>query len=706
MWFFTFLPIIVLIIEVLLVGYYFYYAYKNKKLVSKETIIYFVPISLILFVLYVLGANYDVRVNHTSLSVIDYLAILKTVITSAVFDLKIEYVNLLIEDNVIFKISYITAVVLSIVCVYASILNLIYHAFSNKIRLALTLRRNCDILIGDNEYNKEYIKNNNQCIILTNNAKVDNLEEYYVNKIPVIQNKFDSQTLMRFIRRNIKKKRELNFISFNDSSTNLGLIKEFEQFLNMEINSKKVIDYKVCYLKVEIDASNQMSIKNKILENKSLAAFIDCFTRYELFALNFIEKNPITEHLPEGFIDINKGIINKDKTINVVYLGFGKISKTLHRVQLMNDQIPTINDNNEVEIFKINYIAYDKDSEASEDKNMTFFFKRYDENITKYSTKDYFPPCDKLDNLVLEPVNIESYHIVNKIVELLNKTNKQDTYNRFIISYGDDIDNIDMAIKVSTLLKEYDYKNYEIYVRVKGEFPAAIKLLDDKRINVIGDIASIFNHDVIVNERLLELAKLVNKKYNTKRLSDSSWYNLTAIKQASNVYSSLNIRLKLNLLGFDYVRENSIVDNQEVIKEIEDKVKFDRNSYDDYLFYKINKNELVHILAYQEHIRWNAFYIGNGYVPLKKDQIKLIEVDGEYGPVFYKDDNVLNLHGCLTTYKGLDDYHRHLAKLLSKANKKSIEENIDMVETYKYDHMIIESIKPMFKDSNYRLIKK
>ena len=43
--------------------------------------------------------------------------------------------------------------------------------------------------------------------------------------------------------------------------------------------------------------------------------------------------------------------------------------------------------------------------------------------------------------------------------------------------------------------------------------------------------------------------------------------------------------------------------------------------------------------------------------------------------MFYKDDNVLNLHGCLTTYKGLDDYHRHLAKLLSKANKKSLLQN-------------------------------
>ena len=152
-----------------------------------------------------------------------------------------------------------------------------------------------------------------------------------------------------------------------------------------------------------------------------------------------------------------------------------------------------------------------------------------------------------------------------------------------------------------------------------------------------------------------------------------------------------------------YFTSNKI---QEVIKEIEDKVKFDRNSYDDYLFYKINKNEPVHILAYQEHIRWNAFYIGNGYVPLKKDQIKLIEVDGEYGPVFYKDDNVLNLHACLTTYKGLDQYHKLLADLLTKENKKDYEENLLTVETYKYDHMIIESIKPMFKDSNYRLIKK
>ena len=706
MWIFTFLPIIVLIIEFLLVGYYFYYAYKNKKLVSKETIIYFVPISLILFVLYVLGANYSRVITQTSLTVIDYLAILKTVITSAVFDLKIEYVSLLIEHNEVFKISYIVAVVLSIVCVYASILNLIYHAFSNKIRLALTLRKDCDVLIGENEYNKEYIKNCSRCIVITNNSKSENVEEYYVNKIPVIQNKFEKQILMRLFKRNILKNRELNFISFDDSSTNLKLIKEFEEFLNMEIKSKKVIDYKVCYLKVEIDASNQISIKNKILENKSLAAFIDCFTRYELFALSFIEKNPITEHLPSNFIDTTKGVINNDKVINVFYLGYGKIAKTLHRAQLMNDQLPTINKDNNIERFKINYLAYDKEENAQDDKNMTFFFKRYDENINRYSSKEYFEHIDKLDELVFKKINIESYHIVNEIVNELSKTDKANTYNRFIISYGDDIDNIDMAIKVSTLLKEHDYDNFEMYVRVKGEFPAAIRLLEDNRINVIGDLSSIFNHDVIVNERLLELAKLVNKKYNSKRLSESSWYNLTSIKQLSNIYSSLNIRLKLNLLGYDYIRENNKVDNESMIKEIESKVSFNKEKYEDYLFY-LNKNyKAVHLLAYQEHLRWNAFYVGNGYVPLLKDKIKLIDKDGEYGPVFYKDDGLLNLHACLTTYQGLDAYHKHLAKLLTEANGKSIDRNLDIVETYKYDHMIIESIKPMFEDSCYRLIKK
>ena len=168
----------------------------------------------------------------------------------------------------------------------------------------------------------------------------------------------------------------------------------------------------------------------------------------------------------------------------------------------------------------------------------------------------------------------------------------------------------------------------------------------------------------------------------------------------------MNIRLKLNLLGYDYIREDKVVDNSIMLKEIESKVEFTKKSYEDYLFYKTNNFKPVHSLAYQEHLRWNAFYIANGYVPLEKDKIKCLDPNGEYGPSFYKDDGVLNLHACLTTYEGLDDYHRLLAELLTKENNKTLEENLNTVETYKYDHMIVESFKPMFENSNYRIVKR
>ena len=369
----------------------------------------------------------------------------------------------------------------------------------------------------------------------------------------------------------------------------------------------------------------------------------------------------------------------------------------------MNDQLVTLKDN-KVSRYPISYYAFDKNEQASEDKTMNFFIRRYDENISKYSSEEYLPALDKLDNLVFDPVNIESYKVINKLLEVINLKDKENTFNRFIISYGDDIDDIDMALKLESILKEHDFINYEIFVRVTGKVPASIKLLENDKIKVIGDLKSIFNHEVIVNERLLELAKLVNRKYNQKRLSESSWYTLTSIKQSSNIFSSLNIRLKLNLLGYDYVKEDSIVDNTDILNQIESKVKFNKKSYDDYLFYLNKELKPEHVLAYQEHLRWNAFYISNGYVPLKKDKIALLDIDKDGNPSFYKDDNSLNLHACLTSYEGLNEYHQILAKLLSERNNLSLEDNLDKVETYKYDHMIVENIRPMFINSKYRLI--
>ena len=61
-------------------------------------------------------------------------------------------------------------------------------------------------------------------------------------------------------------------------------------------------------------------------------------------------------------------------------------------------------------------------------------------------------------------------------------------------------------------------------------------------------------------------------------------------------------------------------------------------------------------LAVQEHYRWNAFMISNGFVPATKQKILAGNTK----------DYDLRTHGNLTTFEGLFDYR----ELLEKANAK------------------------------------
>ena len=124
---------------------------------------------------------------------------------------------------------------------------------------------------------------------------------------------------MKVLKKSLRKKHEVNFISFNSSSKNLKYIDEFKQFLSKKYHEQQIVDYRQFYLKVEIDLDNQLSIQNKILEDKRFSAFISCFNRYEYNALNFIEKYPITKNLPSTFFDYETATIKKDTLINNIY---------------------------------------------------------------------------------------------------------------------------------------------------------------------------------------------------------------------------------------------------------------------------------------------------------------------------------------------------------------------------------------------------
>ena len=116
--------------------------------------------------------------------------------------------------------------------------------------------------------------------------------------------------------------------------------------------------------------------------------------------------------------------------------------------------------------------------------------------------------------------------------------------------------------------------------------------------------------------------------------SKYEWYMLDSLKKYSSLYSILAIRMKLQLMGLDYVRKaddpdfSGLRSNEEYfgIYAGDDRPEVDRKletlrrveiyayrnvlGLDDFRSQTLRKNLLI-----QEHLRWNAFMLSCGFVP-------------------------------------------------------------------------------------------
>lgn len=95
-------------------------------------------------------------------------------------------------------------------------------------------------------------------------------------------------------------------------------------------------------------------------------------------------------------------------------------------------------------------------------------------------------------------------------------------------------------------------------------------------------------------------------------------------------------------------------------------------------------------LAYMEHLRWNAFMITYGYIPMEKALIRVDVVDGKIK--LYKNDVTKRLHACITTDEGLEEYFKFMSNLIVKHTNKTYEEAFKIVENKCYDYMLMDTI--------------
>ncbi len=684
---------IMIAIESLFIGFLVFMAIKKRKITLSENAWYFVPSILILYALYATDLIYTASVTGEALSIYAFINVIKYCLD--VFKPEISYEgNLLLATNSVYSIAFLIAIVLALAVFITFAINVIYYFLYSKIRIRKILKNGCDVVLGDDDDAKVYIQSYPNSILFLQEQPTKEQKKLLREKgIVYIVLGLRTPSLISRFGKYVNNDKEYNFVCLKEHEWTLRAVAIFKAF----ILQTKCENF---FLHVEFDYKNYKSLNEVILENENYTAFINCFNKHELMARKFVQENPITKFVPSEFFDYGRGIVKQDKNINVFYLGFGRVASALFDASLMNDKLVTEKDKKLTEML-VNYYIYDKEGYKSESKNRAFYNDRYFSN--NYKKDEYFEPIQKGYNVIYNCLDIEHSDGVKDYQAKLIECKEE--FSNIVIALGSDVENIDTAIKTVMFMRQNDLENYHLFVRLKSGNKEYHDLFDNNRVTFFGADTFTINHSVIVDEVLIKRAKTLNSFYEAKRQAKIEWAKLSLIKKLSNVYSGLNLRLKLNLLGYDLdINNGENYDgrlNAELISRLEEQTPSPSSPYVDFLFFNKKGFNSANALSYQEKLRWNAFYIANGYALMKKMDIKVVSSDK-----VVKDDDRKKLHGCLTTVEGLDEYHRFVAEGLSKASGRTIEEELDNVNTYKYDYSVLDVIKSFNENSPMVIVKR
>ena len=691
MFWYNFVSWVIIAIEVLVVAFIVGSAIKNRKFSLTENAWYFIPSLLILYALYATDLVYVTSVSGEGRSIYAFINIIDACYD--VYKPDIAYAELLLENDV-YSVAFFIGVVIALGVFISFAINVVYYFFYSKLHISNFFKRGCDIVIAEDKdfdvYKKTYA---NSVLLLQECPNKDQKKAYREKGVVYFVCDVSDHAFNARFAKYVNNGKDYNFICLKEHDYTLKVIAVFKSF----VKENKSENF---YLHVEFDYKNYKSINEVVLEDRDFTAYLNCFNKYELTARKFVQNYPVTKFIPSDFFNHEKAIIKPEKNVNVFYVGFGKTSYALFNASTMNDKLVTEKDKKLTEKF-ISYYLYDKESCKDESRNKAFYNDRY--FLQEYNSEEYFEPIEQNRNVKFMCLDIDhedgAYDYQQKLRDC------KDDFNNIVIALGADVENVDTAIKTVLYLRQHDIENYHIFIHLRTEREEYRTFFDTDKITFFGDESFTINHSVIVDETLMNRAKTVNRSYEEKRKAISKWTRLSSIKKLSNVYAGLNLRLKLNLLGYD-LKENDGKNfdeklNRELITRLTDETPSVNAPYEDYLFFNTDKFNSANALSYQEKLRWNAFYLNNGYALLKKAEVKVISESQ-----IVKDNDAKKLHACLTTVEGLDEYHRLVAELLSGVSGKTLEEELANINTYKYDYSVLDVIKTFDKDSPMVIVKR
>lgn len=591
------------------------------------------------------------------------------------------------------------------------------------------------VLVGYNERTRMIIdsivakneKGGDAKIVLFANVNGDTMDELFASGVAVVR--FDENGLATKLEKLCGRfdNKVVNVILNAENDTlNLVYCEELSKIVERTgFNGWSIDNPKGIVAYVFGDEQNEYAFTRLVEKTKGSVRYVN---KYKLVAMDFLDRYPLTEFMNEKHIDYSTATVRPEVDVNVVMIGFGKTGQQLFLTSVENNQFLTI-DEGRLGHKKVDYFIYDK-KDSDNDKDLNHNYYRYtkefrgDKDLVE---SDYLPLPDNPANVWFEKVDINDTSFYGKIKDNLTAEEGHIAVNNVIIAFGSDLDNLDLAEKVAVKLREWGFdEDTKVFVKIRNDDLYDSVLQNDYEKNgefIVfgGERRTVYNVDKIVNHEIDLLARRRHVCYETEyaevgasaetieKNAMETWYGEYAqYKRESNVYACMSIRLKLNLLGYDYADVNSKeedateeffkayqkddeivyqLDKSGKIKTLQDKEQVD---YGDCNF---KRNTIRNNFAVQEHERWNAYMICCGFIPASKAEIESYLLKGN------KDDfeKSFRKHGNLTTFDGLIDFRELKGKVVGKKPEKC--------DVIKYDYQILDDVKWLLKKRGCKVIK-
>lgn len=475
------------------------------------------------------------------------------------------------------------------------------------------------------------------------------------------------------------------------------------------------------------------------LENASFGT-LHYTNKYHLCSFDFVTRYPLTQFLTgekKSLLEGN-GCVAADMDFNMIFIGFGDTNREIFLDSFTTNQFITHRENELPGLKTVHYHIFDQKKAADRDKNLNHSLFRYMDDFEallkngKVKAEEYLELPPTPEPPVLHEMSVDSAEFYDEVRRVCLENPK--SVNYLVIAFGDDFSNIDLAQRLAEKKEEWGLSDLYIFVKVRNmqneDVASFLNNGTDKPYIPFGGES--FTLDQVLHNEIEEMA-YTRKRATLNTVSPEepldrgqplgsatatvlySWYTMDQITRHSSVYNILSVRMKLQLLGLDYVKreeaENNPLYQNRILRKEEEyfdvyavgckpekttqpedyrgaRMSYDKKtSMEDYKTYLPRRN-----LAVQEHFRWNAYMIRSGFIPATIKQIRDGKIKSYVGTRF---------HANLCSFEALFDYRKMRNDWLSEHEPGKKKEDV-----IAYDYKLMDEAWFFLNISGYRITRR